>query len=158
MSVPLTDTRIVYTITEPDAGAEYSIDYPYIAPEDIKAVYSPTPGGALTHLVYGADYTVDGQTVTSLTPWPLGAALALFRETEATQDITLGGWAGLHTPSIMKADDKLTMLVQEMLERMDRAVTIPVTSDESAEELLDSIFDARDDSKESLIRNRGCSR
>jgi hypothetical protein len=142
MTVDSTPTGIVYTITDDAAGTEYPLNFPYIDPDDVKAFYAV--GSDRTPLVYGTDYTVDGQMLTSLSAWPVNAALAIYRETPLTQEILWVDGQAIYAPDIMRADDKLTLILQEMENDVSRAVKVPREDvEQTPEELVDDIFAAR---------------
>ncbi|MDR2054985.1 MAG: hypothetical protein LBQ10_03835 [Desulfovibrio sp.] len=148
MTVDSTPTGIVYTVTSGAAGAEYPLTFPYIDPEDIRAYHATSR--APTYLVYGADYTVAGQTLTTMTELPVGAALAVYRETPVTQEILWVDGQAVYTPDIMRADDKLTLILQEMIDAVSRAVKISredAAQGMTPEDLLAEIFGARDEAQ-----------
>ncbi|MDR2820499.1 MAG: hypothetical protein LBB60_08245, partial [Desulfovibrio sp.] len=56
---------------------------------------------------------------------PVGARLAIYRETELTQEILWVDGQAVYTPDIMKADDKAMHILQEFAGQISRAVKVP---------------------------------
>lgn len=145
MSVDKTPTGVVYTVTNGTAGQQYPLTFPYIKGADVKAYY--VANGKQTVLTYGIQYTVEDQTLTALVALPVGAKLAIYRQTDLTQEIVWKDGQAVYTPDIMKADDKLTLIAQEIAADMSR--TIKLTREEEAagekpEGVMQSIYGARD--------------
>ena len=138
---------VVYAITSAEAGQEFPIPFPYIEKENVIVYYAEDR--ALTNLTYGTDYTVSNTTLTVTGTLPVGAKLVIHRVTPMTQDIVWVDGQAVYTPDIMQADDKLTFIAQELREQIDRAIKVDASSPKTADELLDDIFDARDDAAES---------
>lgn len=145
MSVDKTPTGVVYTVTNGTAGQQYPLTFPYIKGADVKAYY--VANGKQTVLTYGIQYTVEDQALTTLVALPVGTKLAIYRQTDLTQEIVWKDGQAVYTPDIMKADDKLTLIAQEIAADMSR--TVKLTREEEAaggkpEEVLKNIYDARD--------------
>ena len=145
MSVDKTPTGIVYTVTHGTAGQQYPLTFPYIKGADVKAYY--VTNGKKTVLTYGTQYTVEDQTLTALVALPIGAKLAIYRQTDLTQEIVWKDGQAVYTPDIMKADDKLTLIAQEIAADMSR--TVKLTREEEAaggkpEGVMQNIYGARD--------------
>lgn len=70
--------------------------------------------------------------------------LTLYRATDVNQLTELGSKYPL--PAIEAMSDKLTMICQEMSETLTRCVSAEIGSDVTASELLDDIYDAREQS------------
>lgn len=145
MSVDKTPTGVVYTVTNGAAGQQYPLTFPYINGVDIKAYY--VLNGTQNVLTYGVHYAVASQTFTSSIALPLGAKLAIYRQTDLTQEILWKDGQAVYTPDIMKADDKLTLIAQEISADMSR--TVKLTREEEAaggkpEDVVASIYASRD--------------
>ncbi len=145
MSVDKTPTGVVYTVTNGTAGQQYPLTFPYIKGADVKAYY--VANGKQTVLTYGIQYTVEDQTLTALVALPVGAKLAIYRQTDLTQEIVWKDGQAVYTPDIMKADDKLTLIAQEIAADMSR--TVKLTREEEAaggkpEGVMQNIYGARD--------------
>lgn len=145
MSVDKTPTGVVYTVTNGTAGQQYPLTFPYIKGADVKAYY--VANGKQTVLTYGIQYTVEDQGLTTLVALPVGAKLAIYRQTDLTQEIVWKDGQAVYTPDIMKADDKLTLIAQEIAADMSR--TVKLTREEEAaggkpEGVMQNIYCARD--------------
>ena len=161
MTVDTTPTGIVYTVTNGNPGQEYTIVFPYIDETDVKARYL-TPGAArndTVDLAFGSEYSVFEQTLTSLIALPVDSSLAIYRETPLTQEILWVEGQAIHAPSIMKGDDKLTFIVQEMSQDVDRAIKISAEEEaggSTPDGLLSDIFAARDQAQASASYAASC--
>ncbi|MDY0258634.1 MAG: hypothetical protein RBR41_03080 [Desulfovibrio sp.] len=156
MSVDNTPTGIVYTVTNGAAGQQYPLTFPYIKDDDVRAYY--VHGGTQVTMSLGSGYSVSGQTFTASIALPVGAKLAIYRETDITQEILWVDGQAVYTPDIMQADDKLTFIVQEIAGEVKRAVK--VSREEEAggstpEALLKSIYTARDDAANAAVNSEG---
>lgn len=145
MSVDKTPTGVVYTVTNGTADQQYPLTFPYIKGADVKAYY--VANGKQTVLTYGIQYTVEDQGLTTLVALPVGAKLAIYRQTDLTQEIVWKDGQAVYTPDIMKADDKLTLIAQEIAADMSR--TVKLTREEEAagekpEGVMQNIYGARD--------------
>lgn len=140
MTVDITPTGVVYLVTESAPGVEYPLPFPYMQTTDIKAYISED--GKKTALPNGAGFQVVDQTFTTLIILPLNAKLVIYRETALTQEILWVDGQAVHPPSIMKGDDKLTLIVQELANDVDRSIKVERedTDDKTAEEFLQEIF------------------
>ena len=145
MSVDKTPTGVVYAVTNGTAGQQYPLTFPYIKGADVKAYY--VANGKQTVLTYGIQYTVEDHALTTLVALPVGAKLAIYRQTDLTQEIVWKDGQAVYTPDIMKADDKLTLIAQEIAADMSR--TVKLTREEEAaggkpEDVVKSIYASRD--------------
>ena len=140
MTVDITPTGVVYLVTESAPGVEYPLPFPYMQTTDIKAYISKD--GKKTALPNGAGFQVVDQTFTTLIKLPLYSALVIYRETALTQEILWVDGQAVHPPSIMKGDDKLTLIVQELANDVDRSIKVERedADDKTAEEFLQGIF------------------
>lgn len=72
--------------------------------------------------------------------------ITIYRETEITQLINLGNKYPL--PDIERMSDKMTLIVQELKEILDRTITIDIGSEETAGDLKERIFTAEETASE----------
>ena len=140
MTVDITPTGVAYLVTESAPGVEYPLPFPYMQTTDIKAYISKD--GKKTALPNGAGFQVVDQTFTTLIILPLYSTLVIYRETALTQEILWVDGQAVHPPSIMKGDDKLTLIVQELANDVDRSIKVEREDayDKTAEEFLQEIF------------------
>jgi hypothetical protein len=151
MTADITPTGIVYIVSNGEAGTEYPLGFPYIEAADVKAFY--VLGKQKNLLAYGTDYQVEGEMLSSLKPWPQGARLAIYRETPLTQELLWVDGQAIYAPGLMRGDDKLTFITQELAEELRRAIKVPrEETDMTPEDLLADIFSARDDAADSAAQ------
>ncbi|MDY0258513.1 MAG: hypothetical protein RBR41_02455 [Desulfovibrio sp.] len=148
MSVDNTPTGIVYTVTNGAAGQQYPLTFPYIKDDDVRAYYVYC--GTQVTMSLGPGYSVSGQTLTANTALPVGAKLAIYRETDITQEIPWVDGQAVYTPDIMQADDKLTFIVQEIAGEVKRAVKVSREEEAGGStpgDLLAGVYAARDEAQ-----------
>lgn len=132
---------------------EWDVDFPLISAENL-GVYLTSPQGAEEEIF--ADFSVDPLTHKLIYPTvesgksPLGAdwKLTLLRRTPLTQEIDLLRQGELDAEVLEEGYDKLTMLVQELGEKVDRSIKYPVSSQEDdleTENFLKNILAAKED-------------
>ena len=82
-----------------------------------------------------------------LPPVKAGNKIIIYRSTPNTQDIDLIQHGTLDAETLESGYDKLTLQVQEVAEKVDRAVKLPIGSNDiaSAEDYLKSIEEAKDE-------------
>ena len=88
-------------------------------------------------------------------PLALGKKLTIYRKLPLIQPTDLENGDNFYPETIEDTFDWLEMQIQELQEESDRAIKVPISSDQTPEDLLQSIFDARDETQEywRLIRN-----
>ena len=145
MTVDLNPTGIVYTVTVGSSGQEYPLTFPYLSPSDVHAYYVDSDG--LHHtMINGTDFTLPQYGVAKVTDsLPVNSKLAFYRMTPLTQDLLWVDGQAVYTPDIMQADDKLTLIVQELANDVDRSVKVSredAAAGMSSEEMLNSLLEA----------------
>lgn len=161
MTVDITNVYKVYTVTREEAGEVYPITFPYISPEYVKCYYAVDK--VQTELKFGTEYTVNAETneLTVTNALPVGAQVVVYRVTDCTQEIDWVDGQSVYTPDIEQADDKLTHIVQELFEQVNRAVKITRQAEAAGEkpeerwdeiqqecqDVLDSASVARDEAQ-----------
>ena len=91
------------------------------------------------------DWTVkNGNLVFAIAP-ENGAEIAIVREVPLTQETDYRDNEILHAETLERNFDKLTMQVQQLAEKQDRAVTVDIFDDTQAAELIPSIRKAVSD-------------
>lgn len=104
-------------------------------------------------LTYGTDYTVvlnesqdetPGGTVTLTEALETGKYLTILSNVSYDQNTKFTNYDNFMPTLHNAALDKLTALTQQLKEHNDRTITVPPTSSETPQEILDSIFTARD--------------
>lgn len=183
MTVESQVSAVSYIVTDSAIGTEYPITFQYIDTRDVKAYHIRVINNlnVRTELTYNIDYTVVGQTFTTLTEIPLegDTKLAIYRNTERSQNILWVDGQAVYPPNIMKSDDKLTLIVQELTEEVSRSIRTSITDPDppvssqdlydevnrianraedavtAAEEVLGSAIDARDRAENAADRAEG---
>ena len=126
---------------------QWDVDFPLLAAADVR-VYLTSPEGIETALTDG--YTVDLPTHTltyptaesGLAPLSEGWSLTVLRRTPMTQEIDLIRQGELDAEVLEEGYDKLTLLVQELNEKMERSVKYPASalvSDSETEAFLNDL-------------------
>ncbi len=105
-----------------------------------------------TVLTLGSDYTVTLNADQNATPGgsvvlpanlTIGFKLTLTSEIAATQEVDLTNQGGFYPQVISRALDKLTIISQQLEEKVGRSWKIPISSDTAtADELMAELFDA----------------
>jgi len=98
-------------------------DFEVLKAEDIKCIVIDTDGNE-TELVYQTDYTVDltNSSVSLSTPLRNGYTLVIYREVDLTQETEYPENSPFPAKSHERALDKLTMITQQLAEKVDRAI------------------------------------
>lgn len=125
----------------------FPFSFKVFAPTDVKVVIANS-AGVETVLVLNSDYTVTlnanqdtspGGTITypiSGSPLPSGSVLSIIGNISYDQPLDLPSGGNFSPLALENQLDRTTMQIQQLREEMDRAVKLPPTSSESAEELV----------------------
>jgi len=138
MSISNTTTKIKYSCN--GAAVNFSFAFPILATADLHVIKRTVATGVEVELDETTDYTVyalnndftGGGVVTTV-----GAAFSsayevcIYREQVATQETDYTDGAAFPAESHETALDKLTMLVQELREKVDRAILVPISEMDS---------------------------
>lgn len=118
----------------------FAVAFACFAAADLSVVRTDAAGTDTT-LTLATDYSVSlnadqtnspGGTVTMVVAPPTGSQLTVLRNVAATQGTQLPNQGGWYPQVVEKALDKLTMLVQQLAEKVSRSVQIGVTSTDTA--------------------------
>lgn len=131
----------------------WEVDFPLLSAADL-SVYVTSPHGVEEKVTQG--YALDMLTHTltyptaesCLAPLSDGTTLTLVRNTPLTQEIDLLRQGELDAEVLEQGYDKLTLLVQELSEKLSRSIKYPVSMPESSDEanaFLTKILSARRD-------------
>ena len=144
MTISTTQTKIIYN--GDGSNRRFDIPFPFLTDEDVK-VFTLDAGGAQTDVSTKADISADRTYIT----YPANEGepalgkdfrLVVMRQTALTQENDLIQQATLHKESLEKSLDKLTMISQEVQERLGRTVTMGV-SDEGEPSVANLINEMR---------------
>ena len=146
MTLDSTTSKVQYT--QSGTTTAWPVPYKFLDNEDLIVI--TTVDDVDTTLVLDTDYTVagagddDGGTVTISPAVATGTRVTIYREIDLDQPTeltTAGGWF----PKVHEAVfDRLTMIDQQLKEELSRAVKVDVSGTQTAEELKEDIFAARD--------------
>jgi hypothetical protein len=129
------------------AVTEYPFDFTVFSAEDLIIVVADVSGAEST-LVLSADYTVvlngnqdstPGGTVVLADPLADDFRLVITSGIEALQPTDLTNQGGFYPRVVTRSLDRLTILVQQLKERMSRAVVSPISSGQSGQDYLDDL-------------------
>lgn len=126
----------------PFAGNGVTAAFPFafrmLDADDLLAVTLVTATGVETELQQDADYTAvlnadqdgdPGGTLTMTDPLAVGVQLVITSDVEPTQDTVLTNQGGFYPAVLNDVHDKLTILIQQATEAIDRSLRLSITSD-----------------------------
>lgn len=108
-------------------------------------------------LEYGTDYTVTlnsdqetspGGTVTLATALTAGQVAAVGSALDYTQPTQLTNFSRFPPEIINEALDRIVILIQQLVEQLDRVVSVPITSSMTPEELVEKLERAADSAEQ----------
>lgn len=111
---------------------------------------SISDGTTETGLIYGRDYSVTlnanrkGGTVTVVDPKDAGWTIVIYRSYDATQAADYNDFDGLPAETLEQSLDKVTMILQQHQEQLDRTVKVTITDNQTPQELLDEVYNKLD--------------
>ena len=138
MTVSSQTNKIIYIGN--GVAKEFAIPFSFLEKEHLKV--RQKKNDIQTELT---DWTVkNGNLVFAIAP-ASGAEIAIVREVPLTQETDYRDNEILHAETLERNFDKLTMQVQQLAEKQDRAVTVDIFDDTQAAELIPSIRKAVSD-------------
>jgi len=132
MAVVTTNNKVKYTITS--GVYDYSFDFLVLKHEDLK-VYIYDNDNNETQLTFDVDYIINGigdengGYITLLTTQTPGYTLLIYREVKETQETRYTEGDPFPAEEHEKALDKLTMITQQLSEKIKRALLRNVIND-----------------------------
>lgn len=127
------------------------------------AVYESDPEGK-DALIDSALYSVSlnedqdnspGGTVTLIDPLASGTNLSIISEMDYTQPMVLTNRGGFYPETLNNSADRSTIQIQQLKEKLDRALTVPVTSEETPEDMTNRLLRAQEDAQASAEAAKG---
>ena len=115
---------------------------------------SISDGTTETGLIYGRDYSValnanrKGGTVTVVDPKDAGWTIVIYRSYDATQAADYNDFDGLPAETLEQCLDKVTMILQQHQEQLDRTVKVTITDNQTPQELLNEVYSKLDSATE----------
>jgi len=133
MSISTTSTRVKYVCN--GSATQFTFAFPILAEGDLKVVLRTVADGTELALAQTTDYTLAapnndyslGGTVTTVATYSADYELCIYREQTATQETDYTDGSAFPAESHEAALDKLTMLVQELQEKVSRCLMVPVS-------------------------------
>jgi hypothetical protein len=128
MTVSYQESSIQYS--PGGSTTEFAIPYQFNANGDIVAILTDADGNDTTWTL-NSDYTLTGAgddsggTLTATTPPDSGTTLTIYRDTDQTQETDYVANDSFPASTHEAALDKLTLLVQELQDQIDRCLKIP---------------------------------
>jgi hypothetical protein len=120
-------------------ATEFAFTFDIVSDDELIVYKLDTAAGTEEVLVLDSDYEVIGSDVVTLDTLPVGYEITIFGAVEQTQETELQNQGGWHPEVIEAALDKLTKMVIELQNQVDRCLKISKL-DEDAETELD-VFD-----------------
>ena len=152
--IPVQKVLVRYTVT---AGVlEYAVPFALYGTGDVN-VYWAAAGDTetQTRLAPGSDYSVTvfrdmtgGKVTLADGKVPAGATLAVESAVPLTQELDLSNTATVDTETTEGQLDRMVQMIQQLDNSLSRAVKVNATDSGTPEELLASLYKARDDAKD----------
>jgi hypothetical protein len=135
MTISSDTSRVSYS-TNGTTGP-WTVPFRFLENSHLQVVYK-TAAGVESTLVLTTDYSVAGAgdpegTVTTVTAYAAGGTVTIIRNVPATQETDYADGSDFPADSHENALDKLTMLAQQLDERMDRAIVLSAGSTSSGQ-------------------------
>ncbi|MBO6266683.1 MAG: hypothetical protein J6M06_00465, partial [Synergistaceae bacterium] len=151
-----------YTVT---AGVtSYSAQFPLYEDTDVAVYLSTDEGANERRLTLGTDYTVQraadnksGTVVLAAGVAEAGNILALISNLPYTQELDLNNVSTIDTESMELQLDRDCQQRQQIVEKLNRALTLPSTSNKTPEEFSDEFYQTLLDSQAAAIESRGAA-
>ena len=147
-------TRKAGPFTGDDASTVFAFSFKVFSAADLYVVKAVAATGAETVLTLTTDYTVSlnadqnnspGGTVTLTSVLASGYTLTLTSSVGYLQPTDLTNQGGFYPQVITTALDRLTILAQQLKERLDRAAVLPISSTLTVDDLTADLITLADD-------------
>lgn len=123
---------------------------------DVYVATADDPEAQARILVYGQDYSVEmnsdqaatpGGTVVLTTPIIKGNIFVVGSAVAYTQNMQLTNYSRFPPEIINEAMDRVVVQIQQLVERLDRTLSVPPTSDSTPEQLIEKLLSALNDAR-----------
>lgn len=123
---------------------------------DVYVATADDPEAQARILVYGQDYSVEmnsdqaatpGGTVVLTTPIIKGNIFVVGSAVAYTQNMQLTNYSRFPPEIINEAMDRVVVQIQQLVERFDRTLSVPPTSDSTPEQLIEKLLSAQNDAR-----------
>lgn len=152
--IPVQKVLVRYTVT---AGVlEYAVPFALYGTGDVNVSWAAAGDTETqTRLAPGSDYSVTvfrdmtgGKVTLADGKVPAGATLAIESAVPLTQELDLSNTATVDTEATEGQLDRMVQMIQQLDDGLSRAVKVNATDSGTPEELLASLYKARDDAKD----------
>ena len=131
--------------------AAFPFGFKIFAGDQIKVVVADTSGDEreLTLSEFSVALSPDqdnapGGSVTLTSALPVGHVLVVLSAVPALQPTVFTNRGGFYPETLNESLDRLTIIAQQLKEKIDRTLVVPVTSSKSPEQVFDELLDASD--------------
>lgn len=137
----------------------FSFGFKVFEPTDVYVAVASSDQGSATTLVYGSDYSValnddqeatPGGSVTVVSPLVSGELLVIGSAVDYTQEVQLTNYSRFPPSIINDALDRIVMQIQQLVERIGRAITVPATSSSTVDEIYERLITAAEKAETAL--------
>lgn len=101
---------------------------------------------------YAVSFAEDGGTVSFITPPAKGDMLVILSNVPYTQDLGLNDFGAFNPSDLTRAWDKNTALIQQLKDKMSKAVTVPDIPEHTPQEFVEEIMQASSDAVDAADR------
>lgn len=152
--IPVQKVLVRYTVTT--GVLEYAVPFALYGTGDVNVSWA-TAGDTetQTRLAPGSDYSVTvfrdmtgGKVTLADGKVPAGATLAIESAVPLTQELDLSNTATVDTEATEGQLDRMVQMIQQLGDGLSRAVKVNATDSGTPENLLGSLYKARDDAKD----------
>lgn len=152
--IPVQKVLVRYTVTDGVPG--YAVPFALYGTGDVNVSWAAAGDTETqTRLAPGSDYSVTvfrdmtgGQVTLAEGKVPVGATLAIESAVPLTQELDLSNTATVDTEATEGQLDRMVQMIQQLDDGLSRAVKVNATDSGTPEDLLASLYKARDDAKD----------
>ena len=152
--IPVQKVLVRYTVTT--GVLEYSVPFALYGTGDVNVSWAAAGDTETqTRLAPGSDYSVTvfrdmtgGKVTLADGKVPAGATLAIESAVPLTQELDLSNTATVDTEATEGQLDRMVQMIQQLDDGLSRAVKVNATDSGTPEELLGSLYKARDAAKD----------
>lgn len=147
--------------TDPFAGngsiTEFPFGFKVFSASDVKVIHQDQYGVESELVGNGSDYSVTlnadqdnypGGEVATVNPLAVGCKLVVSSAIPNTQETDINNFGGFYPKVVVSALDRLCAQIQQLSESLSRTVKVPISSGDTADELIEKIYDATGASQE----------
>lgn len=152
--IPVQKVLVRYTVTDGVPG--YAVPFALYGTGDVNVSWAAAGDTETqTRLAPGSDYSVTvfrdmtgGQVTLAEGKVPVGATLAIESAVPLRQELDLSNTATVDTEATEGQLDRMVQMIQQLDDGLSRAVKVNATDSGTPEDLLASLYKARDDAKD----------